>query len=1006
MAQQEPGADGARNAAPDLGALLRAGRVRMGLTQEALAERVAGGLTVETISNIERGRTRPHRHTLQALLAALRVEGAERAAVLAAWQRRPVPSAARGPVSSVPLPPESVPPAPLLGRERPARRADSGLGPLVGRQREVALLDRLLTGVSAPLLLLAGEPGIGKTRLLQVAEQRAGVQGWSVLAGGCQRRGGQDPYSPLLDALAQHLQYLPPDRVPAALAGCAWLAPLLPELAEALEPLPGGSVSPEQERRLMFAAVTRLLANVAGSAGTLLLLDDLQWANADALDLLASLLRWPSSTPLRVVGAYRDTEVRAADPLGLLLADLAQAGLAHHHALTPLAPDEATALLAGLLPDRTGGDSAAGAGVLERAGGVPFFLVSYAHALQHAGTEGATPAAQAPAVPWTLAQGVRQRVTLLPEAAQVVLGAAAIVGRRAPWALLVAVSGPGEDEVLAGLEAAGRARLLLEDGDDAYVFAHDVIREVVEADLGAARRALLHRRVAEALERAPAGASADLLAYHYRRGGQYEKALLHLERAGDQAAAVFAHHVAEQHYRTALDLARTQGERTREGAALEKLAAVLGPLARYDEALAALDQAADLYRAAREAEGEARVLAQMGRVHSWRGTQEEGLARLQPVVARLEGQGASQGLAALYAALAELFQFTGRPTEELAAVERAADLARAVGDHHLLATAQERWATALIMTGQWDQALPLALDASQAAETLGDLELGCWALADVGIIHRVHGEVGRSAQYLERALQLAERQENAYAVVCLLQLCAEAAFYSCAWGQARHLRDRAEDLSRQTGVSVGPSIPLHRLHLAEGDWERATSYMASDQVRHAATLERNRAELELVQGQPVAARARLRALLAGRQLPARVPDHLQLLAQAHLACGQVGAAARVVARAVDVSRRSNCRLMLLDALRVQALVLLRQERWADAGGVLEEGLALARTLPYPYAEARLQHVSGQLHTQTGGLQEARERLEAALVLFGDLGAHGDAAQAEQALAALAQRALA
>jgi tetratricopeptide (TPR) repeat protein len=286
---------------------------------------------------------------------------------------------------------------------------------------------------------------------------------------------------------------------------------------------------------------------------------------------------------------------------------------------------------------------------------------------------------------------------------------------------------------------------------------------------------------------------------------------------------------------------------------------------------------------------------------------------------------------------------------------------------------------------------------------VGDLELACWALVDVGVIYRVHGELGRSAQYLERALQLAERQGNAYVVICLLQLCAEAAVYSDDWVQARRLRDRAEALSRQTDISVGPSIPLHRLHLAEGDWERAAGYMASDQLRHAATLERNRAELELAQGQPAAARDRLRALLAGPQLTARVPDHLQLLAQAHLACGEVGAAAQTVARAVDVSRRDNCRLMLLDALRVQALVLIRQERWADAMGVLEEGLALARALPYPYAEARLLQVSGELHGQKGELEVARERREAALAIFRGLGAHRDVAQTE--LAATSQKAL-
>jgi hypothetical protein len=236
-----------------------------------------------------------------------------------------------------------------------------------------------------------------------------------VLEGGCHRRGGQEPYAPLLDALAQHLHAQPPARRRAALVGCAWLVRLLPELAEVLEPLPPGALAPQQERRLLFAAVSRLLANVAGPAGTLLVLDDLQWMGPDALDLLATLVRTPATAPLRIVGAYRDTEVRPVDALGLLLADLAQAGLVRHHMLGPLAAEEAAVLLADLLGGV--GKGAVAERVLQRAGGTPFFLVSYAQALRPGSVE---------AVPWDLAQGVRQRVALLPEVAQGVLGAAAV----------------------------------------------------------------------------------------------------------------------------------------------------------------------------------------------------------------------------------------------------------------------------------------------------------------------------------------------------------------------------------------------------------------------------------------------------------------------------------------------------------------------------------------------------------------------------------------------------
>src|SRR5262249_39966729 len=142
--------------------------------------------------------------------------------------------------------------------------------PLAGRGQEVAWLKQHLEGVGPQLLLFAGEPGMGKSRLLQEAALRARAQGWTVLSGGCHRRSGQEPFAPLLGALESALRRAAPAALRIQLEGCAWLVRLLPELAETtLVPAPSWSLPPEQERRLMFAAVARYLANVAGPAGTL-----------------------------------------------------------------------------------------------------------------------------------------------------------------------------------------------------------------------------------------------------------------------------------------------------------------------------------------------------------------------------------------------------------------------------------------------------------------------------------------------------------------------------------------------------------------------------------------------------------------------------------------------------------------------------------------------------------------------------------------------------------------
>jgi predicted ATPase/DNA-binding XRE family transcriptional regulator len=457
------------------GALLKHHRSRSGLTQEALAQRA--GISDRAVRSIEGGAQRTaHRQTVHLLADALGLSGQDRAIFESAARGQPTTSS--GFVSTGP----------------PSTTSGS---PLVGRLCEIDLLERHLRGEAPPVLLLAGEPGIGKSRLLHEATTRAAGGGWNVLYGGCRQRDGQEPYAPVIEALEHHIHRQPAAKLRAELHGCTWLVRLLPELANAaLAPPPSLPLTLEQERRLMYGAVAHFLSNAAGPAGTLLVLDGLQWAQQDALDLLAALVRSSSQGRLCVVGAYRDTEVQPRDPLSAMLADLAHAGLATHHALAPLAPDEARRLLDRLLEGVEEVSSALRERVLRRTGGVPSFIVSCVRGLCLDGREGGAE----DVIPWDVVHGLRQRIEALPEAAREVLRAAAVVGHGAPRALLVAVVARPEEEVLDGLEAACRARLLVEAETGACLFAHDVLREVVEADLGAGWRTVLHRRMAEALE--------------------------------------------------------------------------------------------------------------------------------------------------------------------------------------------------------------------------------------------------------------------------------------------------------------------------------------------------------------------------------------------------------------------------------------------------------------------------------------------------------------------------
>ena len=327
----------AQDAPPTCGQLLQRYRVLAGLTQEELAERA--GYSGNYIGKLEQDQRELPAAAADRLAAVLGLADQDRAALRAARERR------QG------------------GRELPARL-------LAGRDAEMAQIRQFLAGAGPPVLLLAGEPGMGKTRLLEEAASRAAGGGWGVARGGCLRR-AQDAYAPLSGALDDALQRLPDGQRAEALRQAGRVDLLLPELAPPGGPGPGeggapAGVQPEQQRRLLVSSAGRLLRALAGPAGTLLVLDDLHWAGPDAVDLLAALLAAAGSPPLRVIGAYRDSETPAR--LDEFVADLARASLVRVLPLGPLTDADAGRLLLQLAPEEeqqaggTAGDRATGRG--------------------------------------------------------------------------------------------------------------------------------------------------------------------------------------------------------------------------------------------------------------------------------------------------------------------------------------------------------------------------------------------------------------------------------------------------------------------------------------------------------------------------------------------------------------------------------------------------------------------------------------------------------------------
>ncbi len=432
--------------------------------------------------------------------------------------------------------------------ERPALPAVlAGRGPFVGRGDELGQLfsvwQTALTGTT-DAVLIAGEPGVGKTRLAGEWSRQAHAQGALVLYGRCDEDLGA-PYQPFAEALRSLVPCLGAARL-RALRGVEALLALVPGLADVLPDMATPTrADPDTERYALFDAVVAVLG--AASAGTpvVLILDDLHWAAKPTLLLLRHLLRFGDHARVQIIGTYRSTDLDRSHPLAAMLADLHRDGTAHRLALAGLDEDDVTAYVAEAGYD----DQELARALASVTGGNPFFLIE---ALRHVEESGGH------WEPGTLPQGVREavsrRLSRLPAETNKALAAAAVIGSRFSVHLVERVVG---DDLIDAFDQACRVGIIIEESGGCYRFNHAIVRQSLLAELPSVRRMRLHQRIATTLE-TESGAEEELLAelaHHYFEcawAGNAAKAVEYCRRAADQAMTRLAYEGAADLYDHAL----------------------------------------------------------------------------------------------------------------------------------------------------------------------------------------------------------------------------------------------------------------------------------------------------------------------------------------------------------------------------------------------------------------------------------------------------------------------
>ena len=430
----------------------------------------------------------------------------------------------------IPLPPL------LAGEDR---------GAFVGRADAAAALEAAWAVVREHgfrALLVAGEPGIGKTRLVREFARTAHERGATVLAGSCPEE-TLIPYQLFVEALRHYVAGCPPAELAVQVGPRrAQLAAIVPELEDARTPYAPTGPGDEHERFRLFEAVSSLLTDAAHLRPLVLFLDDLHWADQPSLLLLRHLARSAQDAPLMVLGTYRPVEVSDEHPLTEALAELRRARSLERLSLSGLGEAEIAELIAGRAGQAAPREFVRR--VADRSEGNPFFIEELLHDV---GAHGDWDVAGG--VPDSVKDLLRRRLRGLGDDCRQALSVAAVAGRDFALDVLERVLEHPRDRLIDLVEEAIDADVLVEPAQSVgrLSFSHALFRETIYEQLSATRKAAIHGRIAAAIEQAPTerpDERAGTIAYHYRAAGDLRKAFDYYRRAAAAAERVHAQETA------------------------------------------------------------------------------------------------------------------------------------------------------------------------------------------------------------------------------------------------------------------------------------------------------------------------------------------------------------------------------------------------------------------------------------------------------------------------------
>lgn len=729
--------------------------------------------------------------------------------------------------------------------------------PLVGREPSLADLvehgQQAIAGKGA-LVLLAGEAGVGKTRLASEALERLSLP--VLAAAGAEA--GAPPYGPLIEVLRAFLR-LHPAGVDALGGHRAHLAQLLPELGDAV---------PESDRLAVAAAITAAFSAVAEAGPVTVFLDDLQWADDATLDALPALAEVAGRTTLLVLGAYRNDELPRGHALRRARSALRRARRLQELTVEPLEPVETAELAAAIIKEPL--SPALAAALWDRTQGVAFFVEELAGALVASGR--LIPAAdglrlreeETVPLPETVRDAVCARLDGAPAETRAALEVAATLGTVFELDVVDALGGR------AGVEDALAGRLLVERDGGLAAFRHALAREAVYAEMTFLRRRDLHRQVADVLE--ARAAPPETVARHLVAAGRNEDAVPLLLEAGTAYCAIHAHRDAARVIRRALELWPGGDDDARRIDALAQLARCLHLSGNPAEAATVWREVVDLRTAAKDAGAIAEAQRELAHVLDLLGRLSDSVVAHAAAAAAFLEAGRGQEAVRERLTVAQFLRLLGSPAESAAAIREVQALAAEVGSEEvrLIALAEEGFAQGAL--GNHEQALALAGEALAAALAGGYSDAAAEAYRINAAILLALGDYAGARTTLEDAVDYCGRTGDEgmrrFCTACLSYVLSRTGAWDRAVELARAVRsDEAEGAITQAYAAVA----WGSIEEARGHARRARPLLAGAAAQAAqfglppgiaAKLEFALARLDVLCGDDDAAAERCRRVLA------------------------------------------------------------------------------------------------------------------------------------------------